>query len=243
MSTIQAARERVRHMPCALRGCTHLREGLSPWCRQHRARAERFGHPEAPTIRPGALKGQRKEAEELLQANPAHPGLLAAERAVSDLMAAARAQPMGFKGAREWHRLASEDVLPSAVVRELAAAYLWLNDHPGVMPSDRAADFFLSRAVCSLAPRPRRPCGYGGSPGTWRMPDRGLKSYSVRPLPSALAHIGSHLRQTFAVLLANLVQAVEQLRKLKADPHATQRAPFSMPRQAPSRRASELPFP
>lgn len=218
-------------LPCSLPSCRRTRHGLSAWCHTCTGPALRLGHPLAKPLRPSRWALQRTEVETLFAAHPDHPGKREVEQSLRAWMVEAT-NGSTFKGATEVRRLAAAGVTAERLLVELSAAWTFQNDEPRHWPDDRARAVFLSRAVCSLAPRPRRPCGGRPGSGTWRMP--ASASYSPKASPSALAHIGPDLRRAYAVFLANVYAGVERMRTLKADPMAKQRQPFELPFPVPS---------
>lgn len=213
---------------CSLPGCGRPRTGLNAWCRQHLDRARQYGHPSAQPFRPSAWTSERKEVSSLLASNADHPGLLQVCQFLADWMARAAADGHAFKGAQEVARLVRHGVTALQVVTEVAAFVLWHSARPTTFPTDRAVDFALSRAVFMLAPRERRVTRTRGISGTWGMKASGRHSYSPKPRPSALAHVGRFLREALAAFLANVRGAVEQRRAVKRDPLALHRLPFAV---------------
>ncbi len=217
-------------LPCSLSSCRRPRSGLSAWCRTCTGPALRYGHPLAKPLRPSRWARQRAEVEALFAAHSDHPGKRQVEQSLQAWMVDAT-NGGTYKGATEVRRLAAAGVSAERLLVELCAAWVFQTDEPRHWPDDRSRAVFLSRAICSLAPRPRRPCGGRPGTGTWRMP--ASASYSPKASPSALAHIGPHLRQTFAVFLATVQHGIERTRQLKADPQADQRQPFALPFPVP----------
>jgi hypothetical protein len=138
----------------------------------------------------------------------------------------AAADESAFKGAREVAQLVRHGVSPLQLLTEICSHWFWVSDFGHRFPSDRAADFALSRAVFALAPRPRVATKGPGSSGTWGRPTDTPQSWSVKPRESALAYVGSHLRVYLAPFLASVVSGIEEQRKLTADPQALMRLPF-----------------
>lgn len=216
--------------PCSLSSCRCNRVGISLWCKEHTQPAQRYGHPLAKPLRPSRWALQRAEVEALFAAQPDHPGLQQVTQALAAWMVSAE-QGASFKGAAEVRRLVSAGVTAERLLVELCAARAFMNDEPRHWPDDRSRDVFLSRAVFSLAPRQRRPCAGRAGTGTWGMP--ASASYSPKATPSALAHVGPYLRQTFAVFLATVQHGIERMRALKVDPVVDQRQPFALPFPVP----------
>ncbi len=234
MASFKLAQARLANeaLPCSLTSCRRNRSGLYPWCRQCTQPGLRYGHPLAGPIRPSRLEQQRREVFTLVKANGEHPGLRQVILALREWMQDA-ANGATWKGASEVRRLHAAGVTPERILVELAAAYVLLQDQPGLLPDDRSRDVFISRAVFALAPRQRRPCAGRARTGTYRMP--ASCSYAPKASPSALLHVGTHLRTAFAVFLANVQAGIERQRAHKADPYVDQRVPFQV--------TTGLPFP
>lgn len=213
---------------CSLPGCGQPRHGLHGWCRVHAARARLYGHPLASPMRPSTWTKERREVAAVFAGNVDHPGLLQVLRLLADWMARAGADEHAFKGARELARLLRHGVTPLAVATEVAAFWSWQSVHGGALPTDRALDFALARAVFMLAPRERRVCGSRGIAGTWGMKANTPQSYSPKPSAAAMAYVGRFLRQALAPFLANVLLAVGQRRELRRDPSALLRLPFTV---------------
>lgn len=226
---------------CRLPGCTHYRTGLHPWCSSHARKYERYGSPTAGPVKRSELVSYRTEVENLLEANAAHEGLLQVLAFLDRWLVEAQGNQRAFKGAKELARLHAHGVDSRRVLIEFLAAGLWLQQHGHRLPDDRSRDFYLSRAIFSLAPRPRKPTG----PAWWKASkSKTPASHSAKALPSALAYVGNFMRQTFAVFLANVQAAIEAERRQQADPLAAQQAPLRAPSVLrPRAQQSGLPFP
>lgn len=148
------------------------------------------------------------------------------------------------KGGRELARLARHGVTPSAVLTEVLAFWLWVNDHPQALPDDKARDFACSRAVFNLAPRDRRATRGPGISGTWGRKTTTPQSYSPKALHSALNHVGTHLRIALADITANTLHSIERQRALKVDREAVMRQPLTIavPFSPQPIKANGLPF-
>ena len=195
-----------------------------------------MGHPDAKPYRAGAWLSQRKAVEALFQANADHQGLREVTQLVAELMQKAAVTEGAFKGARELRRLIKHGVTASRIVLEFTAVSVWLHDNRNALPSDKARDFCISRAIFGLAPRDRRPCGTGAS-SNWRAPTDSRRSYSPKARASALDFVGRYLRQSLSAFTSNVILQVEADRARLADPIAHQRAPLRSPSVA-----SSLPF-
>lgn len=225
-ATFRAHKARNELHRCDLRGCGHHRSGINRWCTDHLRRANLYGHPEAPPLRPHQWNEERQEVRRLLSDNADHPGLRSVIAFITSWSEQACANEHAFKGADEVARVIRHGVKPLDIVTEVAAFRLWMTRHPGILPDQRSEDFALARAVFGLAPRIRRHTrGPGGAwpvtikaPATW--------SYSPKPTKAALGYVGSHLRGTLAPLLANVALAVETRAQAQADHEAALRAPF-----------------
>jgi hypothetical protein len=152
-----------------------------------------------------------------------------------------------YKGAQEIARLSRGGVTPEGLLTALAGFWMFTSrpEAKGYLPTQKAIDTGISRAVFGLVPRMRRITGTAKAAsklsGTWGVPITNLNSYTSKPRSSALSHIGRYLRETFAVFLANVEQGVLQQRQLKVDPLAMQRVPFTVTQ--PEQVRGGLPFP
>lgn len=237
----QVARNEAKD--CGHPRCTRNRVGLYRWCNAHRNTARRLGHPEAVSFRRSTWTKYREEVSGLFALNDTHPGLLQVTQWVETWMAKAAADARAFPGAREMSRLHRHGVTPLQVIAEACAWFSWEATVPDVFPDDRSRDFALSRAVFGLAPRDRRPISGGGIGGTWGRSATTKQSFAPKALESSLAHVGKHLRQSLAPFLANVRSALEERRRIEADPQADLRAPFKTTASAPQRAPGALPFP
>lgn len=229
---------------CDAPRCNQPRHKLQAWCKDHHAKARAYGHPDARPLRPKEWARQRKEVSALLALNPEHPGLLAVLQYLKDWMADGAANEHTKKGGRELARLARHGVTPSAVLTEVLAFWLWVNDHPQALPDDKARDFACSRAVFNLAPRDRRATRGPGISGTWGRNTTTPQSYSPKALHSALNHVGTHLRIALADIAANTLHSIERQRALKVDREAVMRQPLTIavPFSPQPIKANGLPF-
>lgn len=176
----------------------------------------------ARPIDPSEWAVYRKEVSTLFAANDSHAGLVGAVAYVRSLMDRAAANERAFKGAEVLDRLRRDGVTPLEVLTEVAAVWCLLQFRPATLPTQRAIDFALSRAVISLRPLPKR-VSYTA---------KGEQTYSVKPRTSALAFLGRHLREVLGPFLANVwafVSAREERAKAAA---AALREPLSPPTAA-----------
>jgi hypothetical protein len=140
----------------------------------------------------------------LLETNSGHPMVTHAQAFIQQWLSQAAAMDgrRGCAWATEVARLGRHGVNPLDLMTELAAVHVALKDKPGAVQGKQHRDFAISRALCLLAPRPRTV--------TLEARAKGTSGYAKKPLPSALRHIGPHLQQALAPLLALIVQALEQ---------------------------------
>ncbi|MGA0610646.1 hypothetical protein [Caldimonas sp. KR1-144] len=138
------------------------------------------------------------------------------------------ADEKAFRGANEIARLKRHGIKPLELLTEACAFWLWLQRHPQVLPSDRAEDFALSRALFGMAPRPRRQTR--GPGGVWPVNKKlaASCSYAPRARPTAMAYVGQHLRRTLAPFFANVVSSIELQAEQQAAREAAMRAPFKV---------------
>jgi hypothetical protein len=217
---------------CSNKSCGRLRVGVNAWCQPCLMKARRLGHPQARALRPKQWAAERQAVAALLATNEGHPGLRSALDLLTRWSAKATANEAGFKGAREVARVARHGASSLDILTEVAAFHVWIQRNPHGLPDQRARDFALSRAVFQLAPMPRRMVA--GPQGRWRVSGEAStqNSYTVKPMPSGLAYVGSYLREVLAPLLANIAHSIEQQHQHQADLAAAMRAPLRAPEAA-----------
>lgn len=210
---------------CAAPGCALHRYSISQFCKDHHQQALRYGHPHARPLKPAQWAKERAAVRHLLESNPDHPGLVQVLELLASWSALAVGNDAAFKGAEEIARLARHGIKPLDILTEVAACRAWTAANPNALPSDKARDFAISRAVFALSPRPRRftrgPGGYWPVTAKARLP-----SYSPKARPSALAYVGAHLRAVLAPFLANISGHLEAAELRKVHTEAAMRAPF-----------------
>lgn len=209
---------------CDASGCHSARHGVNRWCREHLNTAKRYGHPQAGPLRATRWATERDQVRALLSANGDHPGLQQVLSMLKAWMATATSNESAYPGANEVARVARHGVPPMDILVEVCAFWAWLQSNPRALPQggpdgDRAVDFAVSRAVCGLAPRPRRV--------SWASPTK--TSYSPKARSTSLAHIGRHLRQSLAPFLANVSHHVEPPEAKAARAAEAMKAPFFRP--------------
>jgi hypothetical protein len=224
-----AANERHK---CASRSCGNTRKGINCWCSKCLDKALRYGHPEAPPLRPSLWNTERQQVQQLLAPRASHPGLQSALSSLDGWSARAMANARAFKGAEEVARVARHGITSLHLLTEVAAFHVWLNRNPRALPDDdEARDFAMSRAVFALAPRPRRFTGHGARwPGAAKMTAE--NSYATRARTSGLRYVGQHLRQVLSPILANISVSLEQRARQEAERQAAMRAPLWPPEAA-----------
>lgn len=229
---------------CNAPRCGLPRAGINVWCKNCLSKARLYGHPHAKPLRASQWAIERKEVAALFATNADHPGFLQVLKFLQGWMDTATQNESAYRGAEEMARLQREGVTPMQVLTEVLAFWLWTSrpEAKAVLPSNKALDVALSRAVFGLAPRPRRvTSGITRKSGTWGLSAATGSSYSPKPRCSALGYVGKYLRETLAVFLVTVGQGVEQQRALKVDPEALLKVPFTV--QRPQRASAGLPFP
>jgi len=223
---------------CRASGCTKQRKGLNAYCPQHQTVYRKYGHPKARPIKASEYSSYRKEVSAILEVNRSHPGFVAALDYVTRWCQASLVEGTTDKAAPELARLARVAVTPLDILVEACSFWCWLQDHPRALPDTRAEDFAMSRAVMSLAPRPRRYTAEANLKGT--------TGYQLRPKFGALGAIGPRLREVLCRFFVNVAEAVstrdtraqealEQLRAPLASPTAVylDKAAAAAPRGQP----------
>lgn len=209
---------------CSIPGCHEHRYSLSKWCQRHLSTYQRNGDPLGLPVRPQQWKHYRAKVEALLASNGDHQGLAHAVRFVQQWMNQADQldREVGLKAPMAWAaevaRLKRAGVSPLQVISELAAAWSYLEDHPRVCRSDSHRTFTLSKAILSMAPRPRKVTALSNLNGT--------NGYALKAKPAALKHISSYLVESLAPLLVNIHQNIQDEKQAAQQAVALLREPF-----------------
>jgi hypothetical protein len=202
VGTIAHAKSRNILRDCACAGCSQSRASLSPYCRLHTTRADKYGSPQAGPVKPAYYTPYRKPVADLMDANKGHAGLSAALEYVTRWLAQAVANERSFKGANEIAGLVRHGITARDILIEVCAFSCYVRLHGSTpLPDAKAEAFGLSRAVLGLVPRPRR--------FTAEQNAKGGTGYAIRPRRAALEHIGTHLKAVLAHVLAQVSLAVE----------------------------------
>lgn len=214
---------------CGNRGCSKSRYGMNRWCEACNRKAVHYGDPRAGPLKRSQWAPERAQVAALIAANADHPGVRSIVAYLEQWSAEACANEQAFKGATEIARLTRHGIKPLALLTEACAFWLWLDRHPLVLPSDRAADFALSRALFGMAPRPRRQTR--GPGGVWPVNKKlaATCSYAPKAKVTALAYIGKHLRGVLAPFFSNLAASLERQAEQLAAREAAMRAPLVAP--------------
>ena len=197
-TTAEAIAENSRFY-CTAQGCNSHRHKISTFCLSHFTTASRYGHPNGRALDPAVFQWERTAVQNLLAANANHPALTSATSYLTNYFARAAISEKAYVGAEEIARLGRHGVTSAQVICEVAALWCYLDRNPRALPSQKASDYAISRAVLQLAPRPRRVAFSPDSKGS---------QYSLKPRNSALGAIGTHLRQVLSVLLVNISQSL-----------------------------------
>jgi hypothetical protein len=192
--------------PCNCAGCPLPRTGLDSFCPRHRQVYRRYGHPKAGPLKRSSWAPYKGPLRDLFALNESHAGLVEATRYLTDWMARAKANPSAFKGAVEMQRLAVGGVTARDVLVEVCAVSMYLHACPDVLPSDRARDFAIARAVFLLAPQVQKHAWTG----------KRMRPYRGRAAHSSLAYVGSHLRTVLAEFTVTAQLGVEALARTRA---------------------------
>jgi hypothetical protein len=204
---------------CDIRACTQHRNSLSRWCSRHSAAAERNGDPLAKPIAASNWAPLRASIRQLYADNEKHPGLTRALQWVSSWMAQAVALDGREHWASEVARVHRHGCSATDVLVELAACWSYLQENPRAITSDSHRDNTLSKAVCGLAPRPRRVSPEAAAKGTG--------GYAPKAKAAALKHIGPHLVRSLAPLLVTTHQSIETEQERARAQVEAMRLPFN----------------
>jgi hypothetical protein len=207
---------------CCISGCTEHRFTVSPYCRNHRDNAQRWGDPLGTPVRPQQWAPYRAKVRELFSANPDHKGVADAVRLLHGWMLNADCQDGREAWATEVARVRRFGVSAMDVLVEFTACWLLLQDQPQLTRSDNHRSFVLAKAVTQLAPRPRLPAE--------RSPTS--KGYAKKPKAAALRQISSDLNKTFPRFLVAAHAAISGQQDLARTELDAMGAPFKSPLSA-----------
>jgi hypothetical protein len=207
--------------PCRHGGCSGRRKALSPYCRLHAVRVERYGHPDGKPINPKEYAVERARVADFLERHASHEGLINALKWLQKWLDAARradAATLGSEnvpGARELRQVAEHGVTPLQLLTEAAALFMY-SQHQRGLPDDDRLTWAIGVRVLTMAPRERRYGMLHGKPRYW--------SRSVGKV--ARREVGRRIRTTLAPLLVNIVQGIEAERSEKQREALSLHKPF-----------------
>jgi hypothetical protein len=230
---------------CNAPSCCRPRAGINIWCKHCLITARLYGHPQATPLRSFQWKVEHREVTSLFASNGNHPGFLQVIKFLEGWMVKAAESESAYRGAEEIARILRAGITAKDVLVEVVAFWLFTSrpEAKAALPTTKALDVALSRAVFALSPRPRRvTSGNSKKPGEWwKLPHTKPSIYSPKPRVASVGYIGKFLRETLSVFIANAEHAIGQQRLVKADPDALLKAPFTIKRVKQVREG--LPFP
>lgn len=208
---------------CSAKGCTSPRIGLGSWCRHHKAKVAKYGHPYQGALRRTWWDMQRASALALIAENKGtHPGLQRALSFLSQWMhegAAAVSARRSIPAASELQRLIMSGVTADMVLAEVAAINAFLDTSPTQVRDDRAWDVAVSRAVLQLAPARTRKTQKG-------------QAYQLHPTAGTMTYIGEFLRRNLGPIVTNLRCSLESPEEAAARHQAEAMLPLKHPTPA-----------
>jgi len=177
------------------------------------AALNRYGHPLGKPLRSTEVAPYRRQVASLYARFPSHPGLLAGETILSDLLRLAQSDLRDRDFADHALRLSVSGVTPRELLERVGAVFLLARDDPRQLPDDARLDFALARAV--LYARPLR-----------RLQTRKGYSVSVRPTATTCRKLGQFLRSRLAMLFHLAGEYFDQQRQRREEQAAAMRTPF-----------------
>lgn len=185
---------------CKALGCNNQRTGLNAYCSTHQTIHQKYGHPHGRAVGIRNYSPYRAMVGAVFEANPRHAGLSAALAYVTSWIQQSVANEGLSKAAPHMARLHQHGITPLQILTEACSLWCWLAANSHLMPTVRAENFALSRAVFALAPWTRRYTAAANA--------KGSTGYAVRPNPSTLDAAGSILRDGLCNFFANVSSAV-----------------------------------
>ena len=206
---------------CSEPGCVGFRYGLSNYCEDHYRRVQQYGHPRAKPIGKTNFNPYRALVTDVIQANSAHPGFMAALAFVSQWQATSVADPGGNKASPELCRLSNDGITPTAILTEICSVWCWVQDNPRQLPDTKAENFALARGLLALSPRGRRYAAVAT--------EGNRTGYAPRVNAGALKAIGATVRASLAFFLVNVYEAVSTREERAEATMQALRAPMVSP--------------
>jgi hypothetical protein len=164
------ARARERHAQCAVEGCWKPAECISQYCKLHKDRDRKRGHPEAARITTRTLGWTLRSAKQAVRKNLKSPAVQDALRALEQLLDWGRRN-----GAHRWHRgreddgkrramlwLAHVKATPRELLAKIVAIYGLEQTFPNMFADagDRAAlKMAIGQHVLKSIPKEKGPEG------------------------------------------------------------------------------------
>ena len=233
MSAITVSRRR-RHADknkekvCACPGCVLPRIWTSRFCRKHRSRSMKHGHPDGREVTAKQLKPYRELASDILERFADHPGVCEAaawfdrllENSTAALSLARQGNRVNSLTARELHRVRSAGLTGREALEIVVAVQLLSHYDSRTLPDDDRLTFAMANAVLRSRPYEYRHIGLG----TTSKPKR--RVYRVGA--TVRRELGTLIRDKLAPLLANLSSYVEQEFRQRCEEAQKIRTPFDI---------------
>jgi hypothetical protein len=214
---------------CVVKGCQNPRAGnsLSSYCHAHKSIHNYRGDPTAPVLPVTVYRYRERWVRRLLslKENADRSFLTSTVSAFQSLLdESIFAEAPSALQRMLLDRVVSRQVSAFDLVVRLCSLSLWLHENPKVMPSDRAEEFAMARAVLSRRGTRSFNDIAGHRPGVRRLNDRTRSS-------TALAALGSQCRKILAGLMPHVIVAHEAVRT-RAPAMRDPSRPFMVPRAA-----------
>jgi hypothetical protein len=219
-TTFQDCRRLNEEAICSSPGCNRHRIRIDVFCSRHRDVARRLGDPRAKPIRGRPWVIHAAAIRDLWALNPHHEGLAHWTEWAQGLLDKGTRDPsrLAFAAAPELARLAAAGVTGRDLILEAIACSVYLQSVPHLLPSDRARDFAVARAVIGLVARPRVR-SRTGRPRTPR-DRRGALSWLARTLREGLSAL-------HAMTTAALAEKSRRQYRTRAEVDADRRKPLA----------------
>lgn len=200
---MREANARLRHLPCAVPGCSKNRLGVAQYCHAHAGRLYTYGHPQGIPIPRDIYADELREVRELFTSNKDHPGLISVVHWIESWVEAAsnHEAPAGnaIFGRIHVKRIHGREGLTALdILTEIAAIWVFATRYPQRLPDDQRLTFALSRNVARLATLEK--VQYGNT-----------KSKTTKnPTVAELRGVGLRIRQTLGLFLINVVESLKR---------------------------------
>jgi hypothetical protein len=203
---------------CDVRGCQHLRRGLSKYCIRHRARWQRTGHPEGRSILPKEYANELQRVSHFIDVHRDSPQIVAAVRWLKERWLVPASSRGATPGEHQRARLYRAQIDPLGILKVCGALALFSHLRPRALDDDVRLTIAYGIAVCRLVPDVE----------TKFVPMRGEKTQR-KPLGIvARREVGQTLRDYLGVLFHHVARGVIALEERQQQDGDAVRTPFEV---------------